>query len=186
MDINRHSQNRDSNPEDERLKEIVRSTVRTQIALEKRNLSSTVETINDTLQEVKGARQTLQLIYRAHNEDLKRAADLIQQITAAADRQEQIANRLDEKIATLSTTIEQAQTAQAQAAQEKAEAQQAQEKARQAKEEADGAVARAKKIEALQRKQEELEQNHQANIERLVQEHDERTQAIDNQLAELA
>lgn len=186
MDFNRHSQNRDSNPEDERLKEIVRSTVRTQIALEKRNLSSTVETINATLQEVKSARQTLTAISKAHNEDLKRAADLIRQLTAAADRQEQTIAQLDGKIAALSSTIEQAQTAQAQAAQEKAEAQAEREKAQQAKEEADKAVARAKKIEALQRKQEELEKNHQANIERLVQEHDERTQAIDNQLAELA
>lgn len=186
MDINWNDNQQEENPEDERLKEIVRSTLRTQIALEKRNLSGTVETINATLQEVKSARQTLTAISKAHNEDLQRAADLIRQLTAAADRQEQTIAQLDGKIAALSSTIEQAQTAQQKAAQEKAEAQQAQEKARQAKEEADGAVARAKKIEALQRKQEELEKNHQANIERLVQEHDERTQAIDNQLAELA
>lgn len=186
MDINWNDNQQEENPEDERLKEIVRSTLRTQIALEKRNLSDVVKTINSTLQETQSARKSIQAVSQAHNEDLKRAADLIQQLTAAADRQEQTIAQLDGKIAALSSTIEQAQAAQAQAAQEKAEAQAAQEKAQAAQEEADKAVARAKELTALQQEQEELDKKHQASVERLVQEYDERTQAIDNRLAELA
>lgn len=178
------------NPQDERLKEIISNAVsnslRAQIATQKRHLDGTVETINDTLQEVKGARQTLQLIYRAHNEDLKRAADLIQQLTAAADRQEQTIAQLDSKISTLSSTIEQAQAAQQKAAQEKAEAQAAQEKAQQAKEEADKAVARAKELADLQREQEGLDESYNEQIAKLEEEHQARTQAIDKRLEELA
>lgn len=189
MDINWNSKNKDSNSEDERLKEIVHSvvstTMRAQIAMEKRNLSSVVETINATLRETQNARKSIQAVYRAHNEDLQRAANLAQRLTAAADRQEETIAQLDNRIAALSSTIKQAQAAQAQAAQEKAEAQQAQERAQQAQKEADKAVARAKEIETLQREQEELDKGHQAALERLVQDYDERTQAIDKRLADL-
>ena len=185
MDINWNDNQQEENPEDERLKEIVRSTLRTQIALEKRNLSGTVETINATLQEVKSARQTLTAISKAHNEDLQRAADLIRQLTAAADRQEQTIAQLDGKIAALSSTIEQAQTAQAQAAQEKAEAQAEREKAQQAKEEADKAVARAKELTALQEEQDQLDRDYEAELDRLAAERAERIQAIDKKLTDL-
>ena len=177
------------NPQDERLKEIISNAVsnslRAQIATQKRHLDGTVETINDTLQEVKGARQTLQHIYRAHNEDLQRAADLTQELTAAADRQQQTIAQLDGKIATLSSTIEEAQAAQQKAAQEKAEAQAEREKAQAAQEEADKAVARAKKLTALQEKQDQLDRDYEAELDRLAAERAERIQAIDKQLTDL-
>lgn len=177
------------NPEDKRLKEIISSavsnSVRVQIELQKNKLSGTVETINTTLQEVKAARQTLTSIHKAHNEDLQRAGDLVRQLTAAADRQEQTTRQLDEKIATLSSTIEQAQTAQAQAAQEKAEAQAAQEKAQAAQKEADKAVARAKELAALQEEQDQLDRDYEAELDRLAAERAERIQAIDKKLTDL-
>lgn len=189
MDINWNDNQQEENPEDKRLKEIISSavsnSVRVQIELQKNKLSGTVETISATLEEVRSAHRTLKDIYRAHNEDLQRAATLVQQLTAAADRQEQIANQLDNRIATLSTTIEQAQTAQAQAAQEKAEAQAAQEKAQQAKEEADKAVARAKELTALQEEQDQLDRDYEAELDRLAAERAERIQAIDKKLTDL-
>lgn len=189
MDINWNDNQQDETPEDKRLKEIISSavsnSVRVQIELQKNKLSGTAETISATLEEVRSAHRTLKDIYRAHNEDLQRAATLVQQLTAAADRQGQIANRLDEKITTLSSTIEQAQAAQAQAAQEKAVAQQAQEKAQQAQEEADKAVARAKELAALQEEQDKLDRDYESQLDRLAAERTERIQSIDKRLADL-
>lgn len=189
MDINWNDNQQEENPEDKRLKEIISSavsnSVRVQIELQKNKLSGTVETISATLEEVRSAHRTLKDIYRAHNEDLQRAGDLVQQLTAAADRQEQTIAQLDSKISALSSTIEQAQAAQAQAAQEKAQAQAAQERAQQAQEEADKAVARAKELTRLQDEQDQIDRDYDAQVAKLTEERTARIQAIDKELADL-